>query len=448
MYVVVGLGKTGVSCLRWLRGQGAAVRVVDTRDNPPGLDAVRAEFPGVEIITGGFGEGWRAGATSLVVSPGIAVATAEIAAAAADGIEVIGDIELFARHLRATRPQVPVIGITGSNGKSTVTALVGEMITAAGLRAAVGGNFGTPALDLVAGDVDCYVLELSSFQLETTYSLQLAGATILNLSEDHMDRYADFAAYGMAKQRIYAHCATAVVNRDDPWSAPRGGLAGKVVTFGAGAAGQGYGINVIDGLRTLTLDGQPLLACDAMRIKGTHNQLNALAALGLGAAAGLPQAAMLRALREFPGLAHRCRFVAEANGVAWYNDSKGTNIGATAAALAGFGENIRGKVVLIAGGLGKDQDFRLLDPHVRAHVRNVVLIGQDAPLIRAALGEQDKLVDASSMDDAVSQCARLARPGDVVLLSPACASFDMYSGYDARGTHFEQLVRARTGEAG
>jgi UDP-N-acetylmuramoylalanine--D-glutamate ligase len=328
-----------------------------------------------------------------------------------------------------------------------VTALVGEMAKAAGKRVAVGGNFGTPALDLLAADVECYVLELSSFQLETTSTLALAGATILNLSEDHMDRYASYADYGMAKQRIFAHCALAVVNRDDEWSAPRGGFAGNAVTFGSGSSGTDFGIDTVDGARAITHDGMPLVGCDELRIKGTHNQLNAMAALGLGLGAHLPVDAMLHALREFPGLPHRCRFVAEHNGVSWYNDSKGTNIGATAAALAGLGENIRGKVVLIAGGQGKDQDFRLLDAHVRAHVRHVVLIGQDAALIRAALSQPEKLVDASSMDEAVAHCAALSRPGDAVLLSPACASFDMYSGYDARGAHFETLVLAQTGRA-
>lgn len=438
MYVVVGLGKTGVSCVRWLRARGESVRAIDTRDTPPGLAAVQAEFPDLEIHTGGLRRDWLDFAQAIVASPGVAVAEPEIAAAAAKGVPVIGDIELFARVVKA-----PVVGITGANGKSTVTALVGEMGVAAGLKVAVGGNYGTPALDLLAEDVALYVLELSSFQLETTYSLPLAGGTILNLTEDHMDRYGSFAEYGMAKQRIYAHCAVAVVNRDDPWSAPRGEFSGSTIGFGAGDSAQGFGIALHEGARWITRDGKPLVCCDDLRIKGTHNQLNAMAALGLGLAAQLPMDAMLRALKAFRGLPHRCRFVAEQGGVAWYNDSKGTNIGATAAALAGLGDNIRGKVVLIAGGIGKDQDFHLLDPHVRAHVRNVVLIGQDAPLIRAALGEQAKLVDAASMEEAVRLSAQLAQPGDAVLLSPACASFDMYTGYDQRGNHFEQLVLAR-----
>ncbi len=451
MYVVVGLGKTGVSCVRWLRAQGESVRVLDTRDNPPGLDAVRTEFPGIEIHLGGFRQDWLDAAQTLVVSPGIALAEPAIAAAVARGIPVLGDIELFARYLAAEKPHVRVVGITGSNGKSTVTALLGEMAKAAGKRVVIGGNFGTPVLDLLADDsadeIELYVLELSSFQLETTSSLALVSGTILNLSADHLDRYPSYADYGMAKQRIFAHCAMAIVNRDDPWSAPHGAFAGTLIRFGASAAAEGFGIAVVDGVRVITLNGKSLVSCEALRIKGTHNQLNAMAALGLGLGAGLPVEPMLRALREFPGLAHRCRFVAEQNGVAWYNDSKGTNIGATAAALAGLGENIRGKVVLIAGGLGKDQDFRLLDRHVRMHVRNVVLIGRDAALVRAALAEQEKLVDAASMAEAVSLCVRLARPGDAVLLSPACASFDMYSGYEARGQHFEQLVRAQTGRA-
>jgi UDP-N-acetylmuramoylalanine--D-glutamate ligase len=441
MYVVIGLGKTGISCVRWLRAQGLAVRAMDTRAEPPEIDTVRAQFPGLEVHLGGLRADWFTGASALVVSPGVAVAEPEIAAAAAQGVPVLGDIELFARAVRA-----PVLGITGSNGKSTVTALVGEMARAAGRRVAVGGNFGTPALDLLGEDAELYVLELSSFQLETTDTLELAGATILNVSEDHLDRYAGMTEYAMAKQRIHAHAHVAVVNREDRWSAPRGAFAGRTVTFGAGASARGYGIAAVDGKRCITLDGSVLVDCESLRIKGTHNQLNAMAALALGQAAGLPMDAMLAALRDFPGLPHRCRFVAERDGVSWYNDSKGTNIGATAAALAGLAENIRGKVVLIAGGLGKDQDFRLLDAHVRAHVRHVVLIGRDASLIRAALSEQDKLVDAPDMASAVAACARLAQPGDAVLLSPACASFDMYSGYAARGSDFEQRVRALAGE--
>ncbi len=450
MYAVVGLGKTGVSCVRWLHAQGIAVRALDTRDNPPGLDDVRAKFPDLEVHAGGLRADWLNAADVIVLSPGIAMNEPEIAAAAAQGAEVLGDIELFARHLQAGQggSPVPVIGITGSNGKSTVTALVGAMANAAGLKVAVGGNFGTPALDLLAPDVELYVLELSSFQLETTSSLQLVGGTILNLSEDHMDRYADYADYGAAKQRIYAHCAVAVVNRDDVCSAPKpvpgcGSFSGKTISFGTGTTDTGSGLRMIDGVRHITLDGRALLSVDEMKIKGTHNQLNAMASLGLGLAAGLPLAIMLTTLREFPGLAHRCQFVAGKYGVTWYNDSKGTNIGATAAALAGLAENIRGKVILIVGGVGKDQDFRLLDRHIQAHVRNVVLIGRDAPLIRAALAGQEKLVDAASMEQAVATCAALAQPGDAVLLSPACASFDMYTGYDARGRHFEKLVLAQ-----
>lgn len=447
MHVVIGLGKTGVSCVRWLRAQGMPVRAMDTRTQPPGIDAVCREFPGLEIHVGGLREDWLRDAGTLVVSPGISVKEPPIAEAAARGADVVGDIELFARHLRKVGKRSRVVGITGSNGKSTVTALVGEMAAAAGLNVAVGGNFGTPALDLFKGNVDMYVLELSSFQLETTHSLSLDCGTVLNVCEDHMDRYGSLAEYALSKQRIFAHCALAAVNRDDPWSAPRGGYAGNIVTFGGGPAESGLGIALVDGRRTITRDAQPLMSVDEMRIKGTHNQLNAMAALALGEGAGLPRQAMLSALRTFGGLPHRCRFVAEIRGVAWYNDSKGTNIGATAAALSGLGENIGGRIVLIAGGQGKEQDFNLLDPHVRNHVRHVVLIGQDAGLIRAALGEKEKLSDAASMEEAVGIAGRLAQPGDVVLLSPACASFDMYSGYEARGVHFEKLVAEMAGRA-
>lgn len=440
--LIVGLGKTGLSVARFLARRGQSFAVADSRMEPPGLAELRAECPQAAVHLGPFEAGLFRGFSTLVVSPGIAVAEPAIQAAAAAGAEIIGDIELFARHAQA-----PVIAITGSNGKSTVTTLVGELLAAAGRKVLVGGNLGTPALDLLAGpnDAEIYVLELSSFQLETTSSLRPAASVVLNLSEDHMDRYPDLAAYAEAKGRVYQGAAVAVVNRDDDWSLrlAGGSNAAHTVSFGldAPAAGQWGVVEDQDGETWLARGAQCLIRARELSLRGRHNLANALAALALIEAVGVEPAAILDALRRFAGLPHRSQFVGHFHGLDWINDSKGTNVGATAAALAGQGR----PVVLIAGGLGKGQDFGLLRPLIAEKARGVVLIGQDAGLIAQAWAGAAPIVQASDMGDAVAKAAELGQPGDVVLLSPACASFDMFKGYDHRGDVFVAEVRRRFG---
>jgi len=436
--LIVGLGKTGLSCARYLRAQGAAVAVTDSRPSPPGLEQLRSELPDVAVFTGGFQPDVFAVAERLVVSPGVPVAEPLIQAAMARGVPVLGDIELFAQAVSA-----PVIAITGSNGKSTVTTLVGMMARLAGLRVAVGGNLGDPALDLIAPGVELYVLELSSFQLETTASLRPRAATVLNLSPDHMDRYPDYAAYIAAKARIYQGAGVAVVNRDDAEAAaiPRGAPVELGFTLGTPAGPDEFGVLERADGAWLARGDRPLLQRAELLLAGRHNLANALAALALGSACGLPEAAMRDALRSFPGLPHRSVLVGSRDGVRWYNDSKGTNPGATVAALDGLLDpGAPGRVVLIAGGDGKGADFAPLRPAVERAARAVVLIGRDAPLIERTLSGLVPLLHASDMEEAVRQAAGAASPGDCVLLSPACASFDMFEGYEHRGRAFAQAV--------
>jgi UDP-N-acetylmuramoylalanine--D-glutamate ligase len=434
--LVVGLGKTGMSCARFLARSGAAVAVTDTRVEPPGLDAIRRELPDVALFLGGFDRSAFAAAELVVVSPGVSVEEPAIREARARGVPVLGDVELFAQAVQA-----PVAAITGSNGKSTTTMLLGEMARIAGRRVAVGGNLGEPALDLLDPAVELYVLELSSFQLETTESLAPAVATVLNVSADHMDRYADLGAYAAAKARIFRSAAVAVVNRDDPAVvAMPGGRERRGFTLGEPAAGD-YGVRLRDGVAWLCRGDEPLLPAADVAIPGSHNRANALAALAMGDALGLPLDAMREALRGFRGLPHRTQLVAEVGDVRYYDDSKGTNVGATAAALEGFADGTAARTVLIAGGDGKGQDFSALGPLLARTARCVVLIGRDAPLIEAALDAATPRVRARDMADAVRLAAANARPGDRVLLSPACASFDMFRNYEHRGEVFAEAVR-------
>jgi UDP-N-acetylmuramoylalanine--D-glutamate ligase len=439
--LIVGLGKTGLSCARFLRGAGVPVAVTDTRRAPPALSQLRAELPDVALFLGGFRDAVFAAADCLVVSPGVSTAIPEIQAAAARGVPVLGDIELFAKTAQA-----PIVAITGSNGKSTVTTLVGSMARRAGRRVAVGGNLGEPALDLLSHEVGLYVLELSSFQLETTHSLHPSVAAVLNLSADHMDRYPDLSAYAAAKARIFRRAEVAVVNLDDAivTAMPTGDAERRGFTLDAPAEGV-FGVCAHDDEPWLCCGSNPWMPAGDLQIPGHHNRANALAALAIGAAAGLPQETMLAAARDFEGLAHRSELVGERAGVRWYDDSKGTNPGATVAALEGFaGTGGRQRVVLIAGGDGKGADFSPLAGAVARAARAVVLIGRDAPRIADALRGHVPLQQAVDMDDAVRLAAALAQPGDSVLLSPACASFDMYESYAHRGEVFAAAVRRLT----
>jgi UDP-N-acetylmuramoylalanine--D-glutamate ligase len=434
--LVVGLGQTGLACARFLAAQGESFAVADSRSNPPGIEELRRELPQVPVYLGPFDSGLFASAARLVLSPGVAPQEPAIAAAAAQGSEVLGDIELFARHAAA-----PVVAITGSNGKSTVTALLGEMAAAAGVKALVGGNIGTPVLELLAQPApELYVLELSSFQLEVTSSLNCRAAVVLNVSEDHLDRHGDIARYAAIKGRIYRGDGVMVINADDPVVAAMAEPGREVVRFSLAAprSGVDFGLCERDGRPWLAKGERLLMPAAEVRIPGRHNLANALAALALGEACGLPLAPMLQTLRQFPGLPHRCQWVAEVGGVNYYEDSKGTNVGATLAAIEGMpGE----KVVLIAGGQGKGQDFTPLRHAVASRARAVVLIGEDAPLLRQALERSAAISHAFTMEEAVAQAAALAHPGDSVLLSPACASFDMFRNYAERGERFVAAVQ-------
>ena len=377
-------------------------------------------------------------ASELLISPGLAVATPALQEAAKRGAKLSGDIDLFARDAKA-----PIVAITGSNAKSTVTTLVGEMAAAAGRKVAVGGNLGTPALDLLADDVELYVIELSSFQLETTELLNAEVATCLNVSEDHMDRYADLPAYHLAKHRIFRGARQVVVNRDDPLSRPM--IADQVPcwSFGLGKPDfKRFGLLEENGEKYLAYQFEALLPVRELKVRGAHNQSNALSALALGHAVGLPMAAMLDTLKSFTGLAHRCQWVGERGGVSYYDDSKATNVGAALAAIEGLGADITGKLVLIAGGDGKGADFSSLRKPVAAHCRALVLLGRDADKLAAVLDGAVDILRVDSLRAAVEQAAAIAQSGDAVLLSPACASLDMFKNFEERGRLFAQAVEA------
>ncbi|MEL0585072.1 MAG: UDP-N-acetylmuramoyl-L-alanine--D-glutamate ligase [Candidatus Thiodiazotropha sp. (ex. Lucinoma kazani)] len=437
--LIVGLGVTGLSCVRHLAAQGVSLAVTDSREQPPGLEALRKEFPDMALFLGGFQPEAFQAASQLVVSPGISLDEPLIQAAREQGIEIVGDVELFARAVKA-----PVVAITGSNGKSTVTTLLGEMARMAGVRVAIGGNLGEPALALLDEAVELYVLELSSFQLESTWSLTPTAAVVLNISPDHMDRYRDVDAYASTKATLYDGTEVTVINRDDPRVARMANLQATTVGFTLKTpSGSDFGLHELDGVSWLSEGHTPLIPVSELRIPGRHNVANALAALALGSAVGLPQNDMLAALRSYSGLPHRTQWIADKRGLRWYNDSKGTNVGATVAALEGLHpDSGTSRSILIAGGECKDADFSALAPVVERTARAVILIGRDASLIESALIGHCPLMHATSLTEAVQQAVDFAQPGDRVLLSPACASFDMFKDFEARGEAFIQAVEA------
>lgn len=438
---VIGMGLTGLSVARHLAACGEAFVVMDTRAEPPLLATFQREFPDQRLLTGALDAALLRQASELVVSPGVSLDTPAITAALAAGVALGSDIDLFGQACTA-----PVLAITGSNGKSTVTALVGAMAEAAGLQAGVGGNLGTPALDLLAAaPLDVAVLELSSFQLERVGQLQANVAAILNVTPDHLDRYNDLPAYHRAKQRIYRGCRHAVFNRDDPLTRPLLAEGMGASSFGLSAPDLGqWGLCVqADGKTWLCQGLKPWLAVDELGIRGRHNWLNALAALAIGQAAGFPPAAMLSALRGFTGLPHRCQPIAEYRGVRFVDDSKGTNVGATVAAIEGLCADSGTRVVLIAGGQPKAQIFDALAPVLALHGRAAVLIGEAAVQLQETLAPVLPVTMAASMAEAVNAALAQAESGDVVLLSPACASFDMFADYADRGRQFAAAVQAR-----
>jgi len=436
LHVIVGLGATGLSCARYLQQRGIPIAITDTRANPPFLEALQKDCPAAQVSLGKLDEALLAKAGRIVLSPGVALREPAIDKQVKRGIPVIGDIELFAEAVR-----VPVIAITGTNAKSTVTTLVGKMAEAAGHRVQVGGNLGVPALDLLREPADLFVLELSSFQLETTYSLKPSVATVLNISRDHMDRYDTLADYQQAKHRVYQHCNIAVCNRDDTLTDCKQPADQKIYFTMTTPRATEFGLLQRNNEVYLAHGDQPLLAVSELPVIGGHYQANALAALAIGHSFGLSQDAMLKVLREFAGLPHRCQFVRELDDVKWYNDSKGTNVGATQAAIEGLGSEIIGRVVLIAGGVGKNADFRPLIPAIADHCRHVVLIGEAAAELAYVIGDRVPVSFASTMDEAVRQAAAVAKPHDSVLLSPACASFDMFKHYAHRGEVFTEIVK-------
>ncbi len=425
--VIIGLGKTGLSCVTYFRQRGITPVVMDTRENPPGKESLPAEC---RLLTGPLDADTLCSASLIVASPGVALATPALQVAKAAGVEIVGDIELFAREAKA-----PIVAITGSNGKSTVTALVGLMAAEAGFKVGVGGNIGTPALDLLLQPADLYVLELSSFQLETTSSLKPAAAVILNLSEDHLDRYDGMAGYLAAKQRIFSNAKRIVVNRDDAATYPP--QQSYWQSFGLNA--EAYGRIQRDNQLWLSVAGKPVLPVSELNIVGAHNQMNALAAMALADAAAIPQPAQLNVLRSFSGLEHRCQFVREVNGVRWINDSKATNVGSTLAAVAGVGESVKGRLWLLAGGQGKGQDFSPLQPLLANQIYRMVCFGQDADTL---LKLADNIQRVTDLDEAVHCIAAEAQPGYWVLLAPACASLDQFRNFEQRGQHFADLVNA------
>jgi UDP-N-acetylmuramoylalanine--D-glutamate ligase len=434
--LVLGLGETGLSALRWLFAQGAKVAVADTRENPPNIDAVNVEFPEVKVYLGELDGNVLKTMDMLVVSPGVALSQPAIQAAIESGVSVVGDVELFAQHRPAS---AKVIAITGANGKTTVTTLVGEMCKVAGLKTIVAGNIGLPVLDALRMETpDVYVLELSSFQLETTNSLVADAATVLNLTEDHMDRYSDLANYAAAKAHIFYQAKHQVLNRDDAWSMIMERPSLTVSTFGLDFDADAFGIQEVENEIWLCNGMQQLINAADLHIKGAHNAANALAAIALCRAIGLEYAPLLNALYNFKGLPHRVQWVTNIDDVDYYDDSKGTNVGATCAALSGLPQ----KVVLIAGGDGKGQDFTPLQSPVSQNARAVVLIGRDAALIeQVLLATEVPMYHAQDMHEAVAIARRVAQAGDAVLLSPACASLDMYKNYVSRAEAFVSAVK-------
>ncbi len=433
--VIVGMGKTGLSCARYLTRSGKRFAMADTREHPPMMDIIRNEFPGIDLYPGELGEEVILQAGQIIISPGVSVNVPVLAKAKAAGIPVIGDIELFSRI--ATDP---VIAITGSNGKSTVTTLLAEMARADGLKVAVGANLGTPALDLLTEDnVDSYILELSSFQLETVTSLNAKAAVVLNVTDDHMDRYDSLEDYAAAKARIFNGDGVIILNRDDPLVMKMQRNDRAVYTFSLGEPeGDNYGVRDYGNEDWLVKGQEKIIPRSDLKLVGNHNISNALAAIALADVMNIKRSSIIKILQGFSGLPHRCQWVAKINGVDWYNDSKGTNIGASIAAIKGLGK--KGRIILIAGGDSKGADFSVLSEIAREYLCGVVLIGRDAHRIRQVLEGLVPLVDAIDMPAAVNAAKNMADSGDVVLLSPACASLDMFENYQARGEAFMNAV--------
>ncbi len=437
--VIVGLGKTGMACLRFLTSQDIEVTVVDSRINPPMLKQAQAEFPEIEISCGSFENELISTAATLVVSPGISIHQAVFQEAVKHGAEIIGDIEIFARTVTA-----PVIAITGSNGKTTVTHLLGELIKSVNINVAVGGNIGTPCLELgFEKNIDCYVLELSSFQLETTHTLEPVAAAVLNISPDHLDRYEDMDDYLKTKLNIFSENTIAVIPLHQDWKIP---TVKNIKTFSL-CGNADYSIVEKNQQKWVSVAGEPWMAICELQLFGKHNQLNILAALALLESAGVSlsgdnKTTLIRTLKNYRGLAHRCEVVAKKRGVLWVNDSKATNVASAKAAVDSFAENFSGQIVLIAGGDSKNADLSSLKPSLIEHVFALITFGQDGGKIAQLAEGAVQLIDVKSLQSAVEQANIIVPKNGVVLLAPACSSLDMFVDYEARGQCFIDAVEA------
>ncbi|RUO49174.1 UDP-N-acetylmuramoyl-L-alanine--D-glutamate ligase [Pseudidiomarina donghaiensis] len=436
---VVGLGQTGLSCVRYLLQRDIVPVVFDTRKEPPRLNELKSLHADIEVHTGALEIEHVLGLDLLIVSPGVDLRLPALQLAIDAAIPVVGDMDLFARHANK-----PVLGITGSNGKSTVTRLVADLLTAAGKKVAMGGNIGVPVLDLVGQPADVFVLELSSFQLELMHDLHLRGATLLNISDDHMDRYSDLRDYSNAKHRIYNRTDVAVWNREQEITAPALIPLNAQVTFGLSPSEERgpdmFGLRQIDGDIVIEFSGEPLVRASELKITGTHNLLNVQAALALVYSVGVNPTDVVDALKQFKGLPHRCEPLGEISNVQWVNDSKATNIGAAEAAIFGLRPLVSGKLILIAGGDGKGADFS----HFRAALQQVdvvIVLGKDAERIA---NQVEHAVRVKTLEQAVATAAELADANSMVLLSPACASLDMFKNYEHRGDEFRRLVMQLT----
>jgi len=448
--VIVGLGKTGYASACFLARQNISKKnitkrnitkksinfaVTDSRQNPPMLETMQKSHPDIPLYLGEFDKELLMNAGELLISPGVSMQEPAIAAAIQSGVKVYGDVEIFCRHIHA-----PVVAVTGSNGKSTVTSLFAEIAKAAGMNVAKGGNIGTPVFDLLEQEEpDIYVLELSSFQLETVSSLNAVAAVVLNISEDHMERYSNLTEYADAKARIYAGDGTMVINLDDPHVVAMAGDGGNCIGFTLDEPkAEQYGTRIYEGKTWLAKADEKLIAADQLRLRGKHNVANALAVFALADAVNLPREATLQVLQTFPGLPHRCQWVAKIKEVDWYNDSKGTNVGACCAAIEGLAGDQN--LILIAGGEGKDADFKKLAEVAKNRLRAAIVIGRDGHLVKSALQDLLTVYEADTIESAVNTAAEITSPGDLVLLSPACASFDMFEDYQERGNAFTEAV--------
>jgi UDP-N-acetylmuramoylalanine--D-glutamate ligase len=439
--LVAGLGISGQAVLRHLAQSTAhTIYAFDSRSQLE-LSVLQAQFPNVAFARGELPDAWREATDLLVLSPGLDPRVDWIQDFYQRGIEVVGEIELFCRALK---PNQKVIAITGSNGKSTVTTLVGELLAEAGISCRVGGNLGTPALDLLSDDSDVYVLELSSFQLETTESLKAISATILNISPDHLDRYDSIDDYISAKAKIYQMTQLAVVNRDDDIARAQCPAEVKQTSFGLSLPTQAGDFGILQAEQGYQLIEKrldafvPWFATEALQLSGRHHWANVLSALALCQPFALSQEVVHRVLSRFTGLAHRTQRVAEKHGVWWVNDSKGTNIGATLSALNSIG--VDAPVILLAGGQGKGQDFSALAEPLQRYAKALIVFGEDGQQIASEVAGSVTIHQVTHLAEAVTLANQLAVSGDVVLLSPACASFDQFKNYADRGDQFAQSV--------